>query len=111
LKYEDLLRNPEGGLKRLMNFWKFDVDETDIAATVSRMSFATMKDHLDDGSTYIAERLGTGHAREGRSGGWQTSLPQEIASDIEMRFSGFMRRFGYLSDIHRMLIPKMVKGK
>ena len=111
VKYEDLLENADEELQRIMNFWKIDIDQTNIATAVSRMSFATIKENVGDGSSYIAERLGNGHARQGQSGGWRDALPAEVARDIETRLAGYMHRLGYQSFGHQSMMPKIVTGE
>lgn len=95
LRYEDMVSDPGAALSRLMNFWRLDVDRSAITNAVSRMSFDCIKNNVGNDSLYIADRLKSGHARVGGTGGWRKELPKEISKDIEGRFSGFMSRMNY----------------
>jgi hypothetical protein len=92
LRYEDLLRDPEGGLRRISAFCGLEIDPGRFPALLERCSFAFMKRHESqfDHLTGVLWEQGcrpNAFLRRGRAGGWK----EELRPDQGARFDTAVR--------------------
>jgi len=91
VKYEDLLEDLEGNIRRIAEFCNFPVDEARIQTAVERSRFEFMKAHGDqfDLGAWLAQKAGftTGKFfREGKKGGGESQMDQRQIEEYRARF-------------------------
>ncbi len=96
VRYEDCLQGPAAVWSTVLGFAGLPVEADRVAAAVAACSFAQLQ--RQEKQEGFNERTSANNLffRQGRSGGWRTSLPAELAARIEADHQGVMRRFGYL---------------
>jgi len=95
IRYEDLVGDPQAGLRKVMTFWKVEVSDGDIAATAAALEFDRMPATARTMGGTIAEAVAGGHLDTGRTGRWTDEMPDRVAADIDRRFGDFQGRLGY----------------
>lgn len=96
LRYEAMLDNPDGELRRALAYIGWDVPD----AVIDRAVAATRFDALQTAETRdgfhekppVADRF----FRRGKAGGWRDSLTDAQCARIEADHGGVMRQLGYL---------------
>jgi hypothetical protein len=91
VRYEDLYDDPQAEMRRLFQRWGVEVSADKIQGVVEQNRMQTMqakKHHYRSG-------VATTHFRKGGYGGYKTELPARIHDDVNTRFEGFLRRWGY----------------
>lgn len=91
LRYERLWDNPMAEMRKLLLRWGIEFDE-------SRMSEAIEKNSLEALQTtgrIFEKHIDKSHFRKGGYGNYKSDLPPKIVADIEERFSGLQKRWGY----------------
>lgn len=99
LRYEELVRDFAGSLRKIIDFCGFDITPERMPVILERCSFEFMKKH-ELKFNPIAERIWeskaklTSHIRKGGAGGWRQYLTPEEAESFEREFSGRLGRAG-----------------
>ena len=98
LKYEDLCADPEGELKRVLEFIEWDVDEGRVKVAVEASNIAKLKKAEEEHG--FRENLGKTSTFFGGGGGsrWKDELGSKWARRIEDDHGDIMRAMGYLED-------------
>jgi hypothetical protein len=96
-RYEDLLRDPEGGFRRMCEFAGLPTDPARIARAVGQSRFDILREQ--EARTGFAEAPpGRRFFRSGRSGTWRATLSDRQVEAVVACHEPMMRRFGYWSD-------------
>lgn len=94
VRYEDLLEDTVGTLRRAVEFVGLECSEEEIAAAVRNARFDELQ--RQEREHGFRERVGTAmFFREGRAGAWRETLPPELAQVIERDHGDVMKRLGY----------------
>lgn len=97
LRYEDLLRDPEGGFLRACEFAGLPTDRARITRAVAHARFEVLQQQ--EARTGFAEAPPNRRFfRSGRSGTWRESLTERQVAAIVACHEPMMRRFGYWDD-------------
>lgn len=95
IRYEDLLADTPGSLRKIMTFWKIRVPDKDITEVSHSLAFNNMPLTLARQEGYVADAVRSGHLRRGVVGAWKTELPAAVEDDINQRFSAYQQRLQY----------------
>lgn len=96
LRYEDMLADPIGCFRQIVQFCHMPLDEAHLAQAVAATSFASLK--AKEAAQGFRERPSDATApffREGRAGGWKDVLTPAQADAIVTAHGDMMRQFGY----------------
>lgn len=97
VRYEDLLHDTKGELKRLLDELKIETSLEKIKESVENQSFKKKKDvFLKNGDSKNAKFL-----RSGKSGGWRDLLSSSMVKEIEKTHADEMTRCGYELEYYR----------
>ena len=99
LRYEDLLRDLEGSLRKIIAFCGFEIAPARWPTILERCSFAFMKQHesqFDPATGALWEQgvQGNEFLRTGRSGGWRGQLTPEQAARFARAFEKLLGQTG-----------------
>jgi len=99
VRYEDLLQDPDGGLRRIAEFLGFEASPERIEQAVGRSSADSMR-KLESAQnlqwvTTRETRKDIQFVREAKSGQWRTALSPSLVADIESAWGHLMRLVGY----------------
>jgi hypothetical protein len=99
LRYEDLIADTAGELKKVVNFLQFSAGPEQIAQAVERSSADRMrkleKAQMDKNGLVKGSRKDLSFVRAAGSGGWHSELPAEQVARIESAWGHLMRHLGY----------------
>lgn len=103
LRYEDLSRFAEDELRRVAEFLRLEVSETQLRAAIERCSFQEMR-RLEQRQAHLNERLRSSRReilfiRSATVGGWRREMPTAAAERITRAWSGTMAECGYGDDV------------
>jgi hypothetical protein len=96
VRYEDCLRDPVAIWTAVLDFAGLGVEADRVSAAVAACSFARLQGQEEREGFSERTSANSLFFRQGRSGGWRTSLSDELAAKIESDHQGVMQRFGYL---------------
>jgi hypothetical protein len=95
VRYEDLLADTAGELRRALDFVGAQASAEEIARTVRHSAFAELHRQETErgfrGSTSPRQIF----FREGRAGAWRERLPSALARQVERDHGEIMARLGY----------------
>lgn len=99
LRYEDLLEDLEGCLRRMAAFLGREIPSERFPGILQRCSFAFMKEHEDRFDPLTATLYEHGfernsHLRQGKSGGWKEELSPAQAARFDEVFGPRLHRLG-----------------
>lgn len=95
VRYEDLVKNPEGVFGLVLRTLGHPVSEERLSRAVRSSSFETMRrEEARDGFIERPPHMES-FFRAGRAGGWKAELSGEQVSRIEQHFGATMLRYGY----------------
>lgn len=96
LRYEDLLADTAGELRKIVNFCGWDIPEEQIAYAVEACAFSRLQEQERNGG-YSCHSIARAAPffRSGRSGQWRNILTQGQIEHIVNAHRGVMRRLGY----------------
>lgn len=92
VRYEDLLQNTEGEVRRILAELKINVDESAVIKTVSNQSFENKKKKF----IHSGDVKNNKFLRSGKEGGWQSLLSPKSVTKIEKMHSQVMNKYGYM---------------
>lgn len=98
IRYEDLQTDPCKELRKLMTFWKIDIDDDRIKATAKECNVSKMTNTVQQIGGMVEQAVAHGHLHQGRTGCWRDELPDKVAQDIAVRFEEFQARLGYCAN-------------
>lgn len=91
VRYEDLLRDTEAEMRKILLAFKLDVSDEVLLKAISKQSFKKKKsDFLKSGDS-----LNTKFLRRGKAGGWKEFLPTTVVREIEQKHADVMNTYGY----------------
>lgn len=98
VRYEDLVRDREATLQRLLGFLAVSRETTDLSLAIERGGFEAMRKMEDQhGAEAYREAPGEGKfVRIGELASWQHEMEPGLASQVEAEFSDAMKLAGYL---------------
>jgi len=98
LRYEDLIADAEGELRRILAFLRQPIDEDRLARAVAHSSFETMANQ--EALTGFKERSKNQRRffRAGRSGQWREALAPDLVAAVVAAHGEVMAAHGYLDD-------------
>lgn len=91
LRYEALRADPAKTFSRLLLTWGDQPDAARLEASIDANELSKLRREGKMLKTFTE----SSHFREGAVGGFENELPIEIISDIEVRFSRLIARWGY----------------
>lgn len=95
IRYEDLLADTAGALRRALEFLGMVCSNDDVARAVGHSAFDVLQ-RQESESGFRERPLGSqAFFREGRAGAWRERLPPDLARRIERDHGDVMRRLGY----------------
>ncbi len=89
IKYEMLWDDPVSELRRLFTRWRIDFDEDKAKQVVKDNMICRLK---ESGKKDMPKT----HFRKGGYGGFKEGLPKIVLDDVNERFGGYLKRWGYL---------------
>jgi len=95
VRYEDLLADTAGELRRLYHFLGFMVSDEILAAAIERSSLEEMRASESAFNSRHPALKGLEFVRRGRSGGPREELSEEMRRLIEDEAAAVMKRLGY----------------
>jgi len=103
LNYEDLVRDLEGSLRKIIAFCKLEIPEERMPEILRRCGFAYMKEHEDKFDFAIEVMLEQGMTpstfiRKGKVGNWRSYFTEEEAAEFERKFQHKLGKLGILFD-------------
>jgi len=102
VRYEDMKSNPEDTFTRIVRTLDLDLDQGKLSKAITFSNFDLVREQESvSGFRERHIRADQPFFREGRTGGWQDELPQELADRIINNHKDVMHRFGYLDDNDR----------
>lgn len=96
VRYEDCLRDPVAIWSAVLDFAGLEVDLDRVSSAVAACSFAHLQGQEKREGFHERTSVNSPFFREGRSGGWRSALPAELAAKVASDHQGVMKRFGYL---------------
>jgi hypothetical protein len=97
VKYEDLLCDAVGELKKILGFLEIDVDDGILEEAILNQSFKKKKSKfMDAGDSRNVKFL-----RSGKQGGWREFLSPAMAKEIEKTHADVMRNFDYKLEYYK----------
>ena len=96
VRYEDCLRDPVAVWSAVLDFAGLGVEPDRVSQAVAACSFTRLQDQEKREGFNERPSPNSLFFRQGRSGGWRTSLPAELAAKLESDHQAVMQRFGYL---------------
>jgi hypothetical protein len=97
--YEDLKKDPDGELAKIMRYVGLDKTPAEISAAVAASDFKKMKALEQEQSNVYHDFAGTDASipfmRIGRSGGWKEYFSEEAEKEFELRQGEALRRLNY----------------
>ncbi len=99
VRYEDIVYNRAGVLRKVMRFARLAYTEENMALAVTKGAFEAMrKDEEEHGAESYPGQIGKRgrFVRKGKVSGWKEELDQSLAKLIESEFAPAMRAAGYL---------------
>jgi len=102
VRYEDMKSNPEDTFTRIVRTLDLDLDQGKLSKAITFSNFDLVREQ-ESASGFRERHIRADQPffREGRTGGWQDELPQELADRIINNHKDVMHRFGYLDDNDR----------
>lgn len=98
IRYEDLLMNTPGELKRLYGLLGLPVTDEVLAAAVERSSIERMRELESQFTPYHPARKNRQFVRRHPTGGGRAQLPAHVCKLIEDQAAPLMERLGYSRD-------------
>jgi hypothetical protein len=95
MKYEDLLADTAGELRRALDFVGAQASAEEIARTVRHSAFAELRRQETERGFRGRGSPSQMFFREGRAGAWRERLPSALARQIERDHGEMMARLGY----------------
>jgi hypothetical protein len=99
VRYEDLIADTPGELKKIAAFLSIEADQERIAQAVERSSARNMKKLEQTQSEFSpltrSPRKDLAFMRSAKSGGWRSELPESLVAKIELEWAPLMRYLGY----------------
>ena len=93
VRYEDLLRDTKGEMRKLLDAFEMDVSDEILSQAISNQSFENKKALFQQsGDSRNAKFL-----RSGEAGGWRELLSPSMVKKIEMQHGRVMNEYGYKS--------------
>jgi hypothetical protein len=96
VRYEDCLQGPAAVWSTVLDFAGLPVEPDRVSAAVAASSLGQLQRQEKQEGFNERTSANSLFFRQGRSGGWRTTLPAELAARIEADHQGVMQRFGYL---------------
>jgi len=100
LRYEDLLADPEAGVRRIAGFLGKQVSEEQVKEVVLATSFERLRRQEAERGFTEAVRAGA-FFRVGKAQQWSAIKDQSVFRPLLGRFPRLMRRYGYLERVDR----------
>jgi hypothetical protein len=99
LRYEDLLDDLEGGVRKIIAFCGFDIAPERMPTILERCRFAFMKQHESHfdpvmGASWEQGAQGKAFLRKGRTGDWRGQLSPEQAARFDRAFEKLLAPTG-----------------
>lgn len=94
LKYEDLRHDPEGGIRKIIDFCGFEVKPERLPDILERCSFAFMKKHQVKFSPFRPRYPQDQSIRKGQVGGWREHFSPEQNTRFEEEFEKRLSKLG-----------------
>lgn len=95
VRYEDLLTDTAGQLRRMAEFAELPTDDEKIERAIARSDFSVMKKLQDTAGRPYDDAEGMEHVRKGTSGQWLSWFEQRHAEAFEEVAGDVLRRIGY----------------
>lgn len=95
VRYEDLRREPQREVRRVLDAAGLAVDDATVAAAVEAGSFETMLTQELVGGFLEAPRAGVPFFRRGEADAWRDELRPDLIDEIEHDHADVMRHLGY----------------
>jgi hypothetical protein len=98
IRYEDLVRDRLGELRRVASFLAIDADDDLLHEIAERGRFDAMRrdEELHGAEAYEGRALGSGRfVRKGKIDGWRDEMDGALADRIALSFAAAMRTAGY----------------
>ena len=97
MRYEDLCRDPAGGLRRILDFIGLPVDELRLARAVKRSTFSELqRQEAESGFAEAPANTRSGRFfRQGRSEQWHEAMTREQALRLADQCGETMSQLGY----------------
>jgi len=98
IRYEDLVRNPEGVFGSVLRIFGHPVSEERLSRAVRNSSFEIMRrEEVRDGFVERPPHMPHMESffRPGQAGGWKAELSDAQAARIERQFGAIMKQYGY----------------
>ena len=97
VRYEDLLRDTEGELKKILRGLSIEVDDKTLKETIENQSFEKKKaKFFTSGDSRNSQFM-----RSGRAGGWRDFLSPSILKRIESTHGSVMSEYGYVLESNK----------
>jgi len=94
IRYEKFWDDTEAELKRLFQIWNIIVPEEKIKQAVEKNNLQLMR----KGKGKTTNNVKSTHFRRVGYGNYHEEIPPHILRDIELRFGGYLRRWGYITE-------------
>lgn len=103
VRYEDLLADTLGQLKRIIEFFEFPWDEERGRLAVEKTRFDKLQQQ-EKQKGFLERPIGTAaFFRKGKSGTWRETLAPELARQVVEDHGEMMRRLGYGAEVDEVL--------
>jgi aryl sulfotransferase len=98
IKYEDLLEDLEGNIRKVGDFCGIKINEADLPRILERCSFKFMKKHQDKldarrTGKMVFKKKANDFIRKGKSKEWKHYFSKELIQDYEYLFNKFLGDF------------------
>jgi hypothetical protein len=99
LRYEDLLLNAAGELRKVATFLELQVSDTEIEHAIENSSFERMRslenEQASNWKAIASSRLDKPFMRSGKADGWSNELSFELVQSIECKWGALMKKLNY----------------
>lgn len=103
VRYEDLLADTQGELKRMVEFCGDEWDPLRGAQVVEICKFERLQAKEQESGFKERPEKSPVFFRQGKAGGWRDTLPPELAREICIENEEVMRRLGYGAEVDEVL--------
>lgn len=103
MRYEDMLENPRGAFKELVQFLQLPVEEERLSKAIAKASFKNLQEMEKEKGFRERPEHAEKFFREGRAGQWKTDLTLNQIKRIVRAHGEQMDRFGYLKEAEQFL--------
>jgi (2Fe-2S) ferredoxin len=105
MRYEEMLADPFATFGRLARHMLLRPTDAQLHDAIERSSFENLRKQEDERSFKEKPEKAERFFREGKAGQWHQTLDRRQVRRVVQRHHVEMRRFGYLTDDLRHMVP------